>query len=121
MPRSTLTKHLGPGESRELLQPAEEVAVCVGQVSMQLAEVTVPLPDHYLEGHAALTPPAFVGAVGYVRIRATATLPPRAREERGLVFSQLPAVPLLSPDLELGNGPSSSQEPHLFDILWVPL
>lgn len=45
-----LTKHLGPRESRELLQAAEEVAVGVGQVSVQLAEVAVPLPDHHLRG-----------------------------------------------------------------------
>lgn len=45
-----LTKHLGPREGRELLQAAEEVAVGVGQVSVQLAEVAVPLPDHHLRG-----------------------------------------------------------------------
>lgn len=46
----TLTEHLGPGEGRELLEAAKEVAVSVGQVPMQLSEVTVPLPDHYLRG-----------------------------------------------------------------------
>jgi hypothetical protein len=46
----TLTEHLGAWERRELLQAAEEVAVGVGQVSMQLAEVAVPLPHHHLWG-----------------------------------------------------------------------
>ncbi|CAN0562479.1 unnamed protein product [Rangifer tarandus platyrhynchus] len=41
-------KHLGAGEGWELLEAAEEVAVGVGQVSMQLSKVTVPLPDHHL-------------------------------------------------------------------------
>lgn len=123
MPRSTLTKHLGAGEGRELLQAAEEVAVGVGQVPMQLAEVAVPLPDHHLPGTRDLAqasrgasgkrlspPPAWARAcVG----RGPVPAPPRATE--------FPLVPLLHLHLELGNGPPSSQEPHLFDILWVPL
>lgn len=120
MPRSALTKHLGAGKGRELLQAAEEVAVGVGQVPMQLAEVAVPLPDHYLPGTQALTPagngdggnrlpppqpgPAHACMRACVRahVRAcvawgTAAAPPRAEE--------LPVVPLLLLHLELGNGP----------------
>lgn len=37
------------------------------------------------------------------------------------LLTELPAVSLLLPDLESGKGPSSSQEPHLFDVLRVPL
>lgn len=37
------------------------------------------------------------------------------------LLAELPAVSLLLPDLESGKGPSSSQEPHLFDVLRVPL
>ena len=57
----TLTEDLGPGESRERLQAAEEVAVGVGQVSVQLAEVAVPLPDHHLRRMPDLKDPAMVG------------------------------------------------------------
>lgn len=55
MPWSALTKHLGSGESREFLKAAEEVPVGVGQVSMQLPEVAVPLPDHHLKGTGGWT------------------------------------------------------------------
>lgn len=57
--------------------------------------------------------------------------PPPAWAQRGCAIggvappsprvAELPVVPLLLLHLELGNGPPSSQEPHLFDILWVPL
>ena len=126
MPESRLTKHLAAGEGWELLEAAEEVAVGVGQVSVQLSKVTVPLPDHHLRGTRDLTGLSSGGTrpspapAGLQAVCALGHSSPSSQGERGagLCSYQCPCTGFGS---GIGRWSPSSYEAHLFDILRVPL
>lgn len=99
-----LTKHLGPREGRELLQAAEEVAVREGQVSVQLAEVTVPLPDHHLRGTGTWQ--------GQQRGRRPSPPPAWPRVKAGLVSAESHQLLLLC-CLQIWNGGNGGMGPLL--------
>lgn len=107
MTDGSLTEHLGRREGGELLKAAEEVAVGVGQVTVQLAEVTVPLPDHQLWVGNMYHWPRRLSAAGQLGSWAGTRL---AREGGGAAY-------FLCPYLEQGMPPNS----YLFDVLRVLL
>ena len=129
MPESRLTKHLGAGEGWELLEAAEEVAVGVGQVSMQLSEVTVPLPDHHLRGTRDLTGLSSGGtwpSPAPARLQAVCALGPsspssQSQGERGAGLLCSYQRRFTGFGSGIGRWSPSSYEAHLFDILRVPL